>query len=327
MKKIACVGYHSTGAGVIDCLFREFDNVMQGTYEVEARMIQDPDCVSDLEYNLVENPHRLNSGFAIKRFKQYVDKTNRSYRKIFGNEWKRISYEYADSLADFQYDGYWHGDIWILNPILRYYHTFRRALAKLTPKRYRKPAWYNYFPWIKSYHVCISEEEFLKKTRLYIDELCEVANKKNAEYVVLDQLIAPDQVERQSRYVNDLKIIIVDRDPRDVYIDQMINGNHVLPKDPLQFSKAYRDCRKHTVYDSEICMSISFEDLIYRYDESIKKVMDFVGIDIRHHIHPQTVFKPEISIKNTKQWERYPEYSGACEVIAKNLPELLHRFE
>ena len=78
MKKIACVGYHATGAGVIDDLFREFDNVAQGMYEVETRLLQDPDGISDLEYNLVENPHRLNSGYALKRYIKYAGNTARS---------------------------------------------------------------------------------------------------------------------------------------------------------------------------------------------------------------------------------------------------------
>ena len=39
MKKIACVGYHGTGAGVVDDLFREFDNVYHGTYEAEVRLL------------------------------------------------------------------------------------------------------------------------------------------------------------------------------------------------------------------------------------------------------------------------------------------------
>ena len=81
MRKIACVGYHATGAGVIDDLFREFDNVAQGTYEVETRLLQDPDGISDLEYYLVDNPHRLNSGYELKRFLTYVKNTTRSYKK------------------------------------------------------------------------------------------------------------------------------------------------------------------------------------------------------------------------------------------------------
>lgn len=114
MKKIACVGYHATGAGVIDDLFREFDNVAQGQYEVESRLLQDPDGISDLEYNLVDNPHRLNSGFAVKRFLKYVKTTNRTYTKIFGRKWKQLSEQYAHSLATFEFQGYWHGDVcWI----------------------------------------------------------------------------------------------------------------------------------------------------------------------------------------------------------------------
>ena len=39
----------------------------------EFRFVQDPDGISDLEYNLVENHNRHNSGHALKRFKKLVD--------------------------------------------------------------------------------------------------------------------------------------------------------------------------------------------------------------------------------------------------------------
>jgi hypothetical protein len=291
-------------------------------------MLQDPDGVSDLEYYLVENPHRLNSGYEIKRFLKFVNNTNRSYKKIFGKQWKEISYKYAMSLVKFEFDGYWHGDLWLLNSFWKYVHLFRRGMSKILPKNIAKPSYYNYFPWLKSYHTCISEDEFLAATRTYIDDLCSVANKSNSEYFVLDQLISPDNVERYIRYANDLKTIIVDRDPRDVYVDQILSKNHVLPKDPIQFSQAYRDVRKNVSNKStEDYMYINFEDLIYRYDESIKKVIDFVGIDESHHIKKGEVFKPEVSINNTKMWERYPEYKEACAIITEQLPDMLHRYE
>lgn len=34
MKKIAIAGYHYSGCGVIDDLFREFDNVAQSSFNV-----------------------------------------------------------------------------------------------------------------------------------------------------------------------------------------------------------------------------------------------------------------------------------------------------
>ena len=42
-------------------------------HNMEFRFIQDPDGISDLEYNLVENFNRHNSGHALKRYKRLVD--------------------------------------------------------------------------------------------------------------------------------------------------------------------------------------------------------------------------------------------------------------
>lgn len=327
MKKIACVGYHATGSGVIDDLFREFDNVSQGTYEVEARLLQDPDGISDLEYNLVENPHRLNSGYAVKRFLKYVDMTKRSYLKIFGKSWRKISQEYIEELVKIEYPGYWHGDVWLLGKFWQHYLLFRRGIAKVMPKQLRKPAYYNYFPWLTSYHTDITEEQFLRITRSYIDKLCASLNCEDKEYVVLDQLISPSNPERYIRYVNDLKVIIVDRDPRDVYIHQLNHKDHVLPTDVRQFCEVYRDTRKKiSDISSDRCMYVTFEQLIYHYDEYVSKVIDFIGIDEKHHAYKKMYFDPSKSIKNTKLWEKTDTYSEEVAIIEQELADMLHEF-
>lgn len=328
MKKIACIGYHATGAGVIDDLFREFDNVTQGLYDVECRVLQDPDGIADLEYNLVENPHRLNSGFALKRFLRYVDRTNRTYKKIFGPRWKEISRDYVNSLVEFEFDGYWHGDIWLLPKAYQYYHLFRRGMSKIAPKKFKKPACYNYFPFLKSYHVCIDEERFLEATRDYMDKLCEAMNPEGKEYVMLDQLYAPGNVARYSRYMRDTKAIIVDRDPRDVYIRQQIVNAPTLPSDPRQFARAFKDARiKTSEALPEECLYVTFEDLMFDYDATIKKVIDFVGIDERHHVNKKAHFDPAVSSKNTRIWEWMPEYAEAARIIAEEIPEFTHNFD
>lgn len=327
MKKIACVGYHATGAGVIDDLFREFDNVVQGQYEVESRLLQDPDGISDLEYNIVDNPHRLNSGFAIKRFLKYVKTTNRTYTRIFGEKWSHLSEEYAHSLAAFEFQGYWHGDVWLLSPFWRYLHKFRRGLARISPKAIRKPAYYNYFPWLKSYHVSITREEFYKKTQDYMEKLCSSMNVDNKEYVVLDQLISPGNPARYANYVNNLKTIIVDRDPRDVYLHQLNHKDHVLPTDVYQFCQEYRDDRKRiSNLPKDDCMEITFEQLIYNYDDSVKRVIDFIGIDRSHWIKPKSYFDPAKSIKNTRLWEKTDQYQREIHIIEEKLKDMLHEF-
>ena len=90
MKIIACCGYHATGSGVIDDLLREMDNVADAVYGAELRILHDTDCISDLEYHLVKDPHRLCTGLAIRRFVEYCKSQSRMEEKIFGKNWMRL---------------------------------------------------------------------------------------------------------------------------------------------------------------------------------------------------------------------------------------------
>ena len=328
MRKIACVGYHATGAGVIDDLFREFDNVAQGFYEAECRLLQDPDGIADLEWNLVCNPHRLNSGFAVKRFLRYVKRTKRTYKKIFGSKWVALSEEYARAIVKIDYRGYWHGDIWLLNPILQYYHLFRRGMSKIAPKKLKKPSYYNYFPWLHTYHACMDEAHFLEETRKYLDKLCNAMNPDGKEFVLLDQPFSPSNLGLYTRYLDDVKTIVVDRDPRDVFIFQKLIREHTLPTDVHEFCTVYRDSRNRISEAPRLsCLYVTFEEMIYNYDESVNKVINFIGIDQAHHVYKKTRFDPAVSIKNTKLWEKYPQYADAVKIIENELAEYLYLYD
>ena len=109
MRIITCISFHGTGSGAVDDFLKEFDNCPSAPTNIECRFLQDPDGVSDLEYNLVENPHRLNSGYALRRYMKFARETAYGYRKIFGSNWLKYSKEYVDSLVTETYKGYWHG--------------------------------------------------------------------------------------------------------------------------------------------------------------------------------------------------------------------------
>lgn len=329
MKKITCVGYHDTGSSVVDDLFREFPCFAQGGVDKECRFLQDPDGVSDLEFNLVENPHRLNSGFALKRFRIMAKENHRVYERIFGKRWMQHVEDYIDDLIKLKYKGYWHGDIWLLNPIVKNFYWFIRAINKVLPKAIAKPYWYNYFPKLETYHCCITEDEFLTKTRNFMETLCSELEKDGVEYILLDQLIHPNNISRYLRYVYNLKVVIVDRDPRDIYIEEMRYKEHILPTDPHVFCEVYKDSRRntHEYENSEAVLRINFEDMIYNYEKSVQKICDFVGIEISQHKYPKRHFNPLVSVKNTKLWEKYPEYREATVVIEKELSDFLYQYE
>ena len=328
MKKIACVGYHFTGSGVIDDLLRECDNVSYGQYESECRILQDPDGVSDLEFHLVECPNRLKTGIAIDRFLRYVKDEKRMNQKVVGNDWMRICEEYINSITKFEFIGYHNRQLVARKPYIRYVILLNKVLNKLKPKRFRHPWWFNYFPKATEYHAYITESEFLEKTRIFIDNLCErFPQNEKTEYVVVDQMVAPNYPERYLRYVNNLKIIVVDRDPRDLYIYTCNLGDHILPKEPHQFCVQYRDMRRSVgKIDPTKVMYVSFEDMIYKYDEMVNKVLDFIGISPDHHLFPRTHFDPSKSIKGTKLWEKYPQYEDAVKIIEQELPDFIYQY-
>ena len=328
MKKIACVGYHYTGSGVIDDILRECDNVAQGTSEAECRILQETDGVADLEYHLIDNPHRTGSAIAVERFLRYAKDHRRMYEKVFGKKWLPICYEYIESISKFQFQGYNFTQLYIKKPYTKYIILFHKIINKLLPSSLRKPGYYDYFPKETAYHAMPPRELFLKETKKFIEKLClAIPNPNQAEYVVLDQLIAGNNPNRYLRYIDDIKIIVVDRDPRDLYIYHHSRHDHMLPKDPHHFCVHYKDIRQRVCQvDAEKVLYVTFEDLIYSYDIMVEKVLDFIGIPKSHHIHPRRFFNPEISIKGTQLWKTHPEYAAQVKIIEQELPDYIHQY-
>ncbi len=327
MKKIACIGYHYTGSGVIDDLFRECDNVYQGLYEAELRFLHDPDGISDLEYNLVQNPHRLSSTLAIKRFVDYARRSSRQVQQIVGKDWMNLVNDYVDKITLLKYPGYIAGDMLFFSGYQKIVDFCVRAYNKISPPKFRFPKDSNHIPSAITYYSRLDEEFFLDTTRKFVEKVCSLANKENKEFIMLDQFIGANNPSRYLRYANDLKAIIVDRDPRDLYISRIKVRDRLLPSDPHEFCIYYRNIRKTTgkiPYDN--CMYVRFEDMIYNYEENVNKVFEFIGIDKSHHKDPKKCFNPSVSINGTKLWERYPQYEEAVKIIERELPEYLYKY-
>ena len=177
-------------------------------------------------------------------------------------------------------------------------------------------------------HCACSREEFYQKTQDYTEALCEKMARPDTEYLVLDQCVSTTNVKRYLNYIRDLKVIIVDRDPRDVYIQAMRDGDHVLPHDPLLFAKQYRDMRR--TIDDEIkdprILRIHFEDLIYRYDFTTKQINEFLGISEEKHKDLRKHFNPDISIRNTQLWINDKNYNNQIKIIEQELEDFLYLF-
>jgi len=328
MKKITCISYHNSGSGAVDDFLREFDGIQFAPSDVEARFLQDPDGISDLEYNLVDNWHRLNSGFAIKRFEKFANYYNHTYSLIFGSEWKNQTKQYVQKLIDFSFPGYWHADVRLQNDISQLIYKLKRGISKLSPQKYRKSPDYNYYPNLISYHSRPDRETFYRITRDFCENLCNSISHEGTEYIVLDQCVSTTNISRYLNYIDDLKVIIVDRDPRDLFIQGIRGNTHVLPHNPSLFAVQYMDMRFSI--DEELknpnVIKIQFEDLIYNYDQTTKLICDFLGLDPEKHIRKKEFFNPAISIKNTQMWKRDKGLNMEINELEKKLKKYFYEF-
>ena len=91
-------------------------------------------------------------------------------------------------------------------------------------------------------------------------------------------------------------------------------------------SDFYKNVIAETILpDNENRISLNFEDLIYKYDETINKIESFVYLG--RHVLPKAKFDPEISKNNTQLDKLYPEYTNDIKKIEKELGEFLYPYE
>lgn len=333
MKILSCASYYGSGSSAITDLLSECDCCASLT-NYEFRFVQDPDGISELEYNLIDNFNRLNSGHAIKRYKKLVDYYGnhlfvKRYEPFFNNKWKEISYDYIDSLVSFKYKGIWQYDFYDKGRVYEF-------IAKLPDRVLNRTIWKNkpdkhcFFGNNEMYCSYMSENDFLQKTIHYTDMLFNEANRTNKDYLIVDQLVPSTNLKRHLRYFSDINVFIVDRDPRDIYLLAKYEWHdEIVPKDIDLFCKWYKYSRstKDIEAKENQVMCIQFEDMIYDYDRTVKRIFDWIGIDESSHKLKRKIFNPDLSKKNTQYWKSHPECIEEADQIAEKLPNYLYDYE
>lgn len=332
---VTCASYGSSGSGVVTDYLSEYSSVRNlGDYEF--RFLQDYDGIATLEDALVHTPHRLNSDVAIQNYLRYVDRQcgtflNRRYERFFNNQWRKISLDFLNKLIDAEWPGYWEQyQIMASSKFSAFvkYQLFPR-ICKLIQGNRKYIA--HYLPRREMYFASPSEEKFLKCVREYIDALCDTIDPASKyKYLFFDQLMPPANISHYERYFNSVKTIVVDRDPRDYYIENVLRwGEGWVPQDVEKFVTIYRKQRDQTARytDSSNVLRIRFEDVIFHYDDFENKIRDFLKLTPEEHVSPKSMFNPEKSSNNTQLWKNRNVGNGIIKIIEELLPEYLYDFE
>jgi hypothetical protein len=330
MLIVTTTGYYATGSSAITDLLSEFSSVHVKSNQ-EIRFLHDIFGVSDLEYFIVENYNRHNSGYALKRFKQNIDYWSgnsiiKRYESFFDGNFKTKSYDYIDSLTKLKYKGYWHQDVLDKGRLI---YNFLRLISKVYYYSLgKKIRGFYELPNETTYLVDSSHENFISKTLTYTDNLFN-SIKTSKSIIHVDQLVPPNNVNRYMRYLKNLKVIIVDRDPRDQFLmeAEILRGGVVPTKNIHDFVEWYKSVRidyKNT--DSDNVLRIMFEELIYDYEKVLAKIIHFLSLNSSNHVSKMVCFDPLKSKSNTQLWKRFPHQMTKIKVIEETLSEYLYDF-
>lgn len=337
--RIIAAGYSGTGSSAIVHLLSEYEGVtpcINGSYEHVLFYI--PDGLFDLEDRLLNNNSIHMSDGAINRFYIAMKRLNDydfgwfgGYKKRYGNQFMEAVNKFVERITQFKMPGYWSDDF-------SYYRSIQGIAIDIGKTVLGKNV--NQFGYklnkkgdgIVRYSF-ISAEEFYCSAQEFVNDYIAMISNNAEEDIVLDQILLPHNLFRMKNYFTDSKSIVFDRDPRDLYVlskyvwPKIAGSAQLFPITPEEFVDFYRGLKSaEKVENDPNVMRLHFEDLIYRYDETVMSIEHFLDIDRKRHISSKTRFVPEKSIMNTQNFLIDKAWESEVKYIEENLHSMIYRF-
>ena len=193
----------------------------------------------------------------------------------------------------------------------------------------------NPYNWPEVELIIASGDGFYEKTQNYLERILSIpVTDEDVHTIVMLNAFEPYNPWRPIRYFKDAKCIIVDRDPRDIYVTSLTysKGFNDYPDVYSKISGAFNvECfiersavrrEKTNVAQDPIgkVLRLRFEELVTKYERVLPRIYEFLGESEKTHTKKMQFFDPSISIKNVGIWKDYP-HQDEIEKIYRALRE------
>lgn len=335
-KFITCTGFGGTGSSVISDLMQEYKDVKSCGADFEMSLAFATDGISDLQHYIVDDFERNKTAEGIYRFRRLTNLISKEYSNKLQIDFCSVVEDYLHQLVKVKFNGsnYLHPLRYGKLERLVYYKIplgIQRRLRKLFPA---KDGYEHTSKFKRRVPIELSCDQsvFIRETKLLFDRLLNSVDSDNKYlFLCFDQLVPAYNFSRYTNYFSNLKVIVVDRDPRDLYLlNKLFWREGWIPADDvntfISWYKLLRNQIEKDVSSSDNVLYVKFEDSIYRYEETIKTIEIFLGLDSTNHIKPKSFFNPDISIKNTRLWDKFDDYHHEVEQIEKELMSYCYKY-
>lgn len=339
---VAVTGYYGTGSSALIDLLKEYDNVKiaapideeyehmalysQGAFFDLASILLSPfraPYVSDMAINqFIDAAYRLNDN----NFGWYG-----SYKYYYGDKYMNSVEEFVSEISKKKERKSASHAIKVRKTLKK---AFFQIMAKIIYKRPITSLGREYiFDNKAGYFAMPTREEFSIAAKKYINSYIEMCSK-DSEINVFDHLIWPQQSVCIEEFMPEiLKVIVLQRDPRDVYLLNkyywhsipISNSKPYYPTSPKEFIEEWKRSVSLNLETSRVLV-LNFEDLIYNYNSTLEKIEKFLGINKLNHLKKYHFFEPSKSIENTQIYNISKEWNTEIKEIERELSNYLYDF-
>ena len=356
MKIIDISGFGHSGKTAVTDLLREVDGLNVHPASFEFNLLKLPDGLIDLKRNIFDNWSPTKSDFAIKRLKRLASALNANYSDILGIDFLYITNEFINSIIADKLKVDWYDDLYLDKSQVNKdrIRKFLESTGLLKHYRKARTVYFNkYNPKMKGVFkkqtvYLVNQEKLILNIKMYLQKI--LFDKKNKDKtVVSNNAFGPFNPTESMTLFDNGYCIIVDRDPRDIYMSSLDSDEIYIPQfesnNPVYSSKYLMNLKRDMLgtndidtfilrqlhyrknikqgLDNDHVIRINYEDIVYKYEETVSLLFEKLGIDPRHHTRKLTHFNPELSKKNIGLWKRNCDMKE-IKLISKKLKMFLY---
>lgn len=312
MKVVDLSGYSFTGKSAVYDLLSEFEGYKHHSKTFEFELLRISGGILDLENALVKNWSPVRSSEAIRKYMNLV--------KSFGGNKTLIS---RLTSIGFQYDSYFPmftqksksyvESLIITSWVCEWpFALIELPLPNVLFKKIKRSLGFKNSFDFKVYLSRLSDDEFSEATKEYLHELFSYCMDVNEKAIVLNNAFEPFSPLRSHKFFSDPKSIVVDRDPRDIYMAALYQGavgnsnvgKAVIGKSVKDYIVRFKAYRNNNNNNGKNILKINFENLVIDYNYSTKKIIHFLGEEKNVHVNPKRYFDPNKSINGIGLWKK-----------------------
>lgn len=280
---IVVAGYGSSGSGAISDYLSGRDDIYSALQGKEFRFMADPGGINDLYYALTTGFHPNKVSDALEKFYNFALRCGRSSLSYPpGQSYSEVVPGYEDIIHKFINDvtvEKFEAMPWFMLSEKNY---LQSLLIRKMRRYYKKRKIKKSFGQMR---LLVEKDVFIKK----IDELLAdiltfgtTKNLTNEKFVMVNQGGSFWRPEESTELYKKRKVVIVDRDPRDVFADLKFQGYGYPGNNVELFCRWYKNMmtyRDMNIEKWENTIFVRFEDFVKEEEKTLSKFFSFLNLE------------------------------------------------